>query len=432
MFYDEKMETMPRPELRALQLERLRAVCARVYEHVPFYRRRFDEAHVKPADIRTLEDVRRLPFTQKQDMRDNYPYGMFAVPLKDIVRLHCSSGTTGKATVVGYTRQDLINWSQMVARGFVMAGATSSDILHNAYGYGLFTGGLGAHDGGEYLGMTVIPVSGGSTKRQAQLMRDFGATVLSCTPSYALHLYEAALEAGIDIKDLPLRIGVFGAEPWTEEMRRDIEAKMGITALNIYGLSEVMGPGVAMECAIGRSGMHLNEDHFLAEIIDPVTGEAKEPGEEGELVLTTLTKEGIPLIRYRTHDLTSLDLTPCPCGRTFARLTRFKGRSDDMLIIRGVNFFPSQVESLLLEVEGISPHYQIVLDREDNLDTVEVMVEVNENVFSDAIKDLQSLERRIQRSIKEYLGVTTKVRLVSPHSIARSQGKVQRVVDNRK
>jgi len=431
MYYDPKIETMPRVALQELQLARLRDVCARVYTNVPFYRQQFDKLGVKPNDIQTLDDIRKLPFTQKQDMRDNYPFGMFAVPMQDIVRLHCSSGTTGKATVVGYTRQDLENWSHIVARGLTMAGATSSDILHVAFGYGLFTGGLGAHAGGEYLGMTVVPASGGATRRQAHLMKDFGVTVLACTPSYALHLYEAALAEGIDMRELPLRLGVFGAEPWTEEMRREIETKMGITAINIYGLSEIMGPGVAVECADAQNGMHLNEDHFLAEIIDPDTCEPLPYGQEGELVLTTLTKHGIPLIRYRTHDLTSLNIEPCSCGRTFVRINRFKGRSDEMLIIRGVNFFPSQVESLLLETEGVSPHYQIVLNRDNNLDTVEVKVEINENVFSDAIKDLQILERSIQHNIKEYLGVTCRVRLVSPHSIERSEGKVKRVIDNR-
>ncbi len=429
--FDPTMETLPKEDLRALQLQRLQDLCHRVYANVPHYRRTFDACGVTPDDIRSLDDIRRLPFTEKQDMRDNYPYGLFALPQAEIVRLHCSSGTTGKATVVGYTKYDLDVWSELMARCFVMAGATRNDILHNAYGYGLFTGGLGAHCGGECLGMTVVPMSGGSTKRQAQLLRDFRATVLSCTPSYALHLYEAGLNSGIDMKELPLRIGVFGGEPWTNEMRREIETKMGIDALNVYGLSEVMGPGVAMECVTSKEGMHIHEDHFLAEIIDPVTLEPKPLGEEGELVLTTLTKQGSPLVRYRTHDLTRLIPEPCPCGRTHVRIGRLKGRSDDMLIIRGVNFFPTQVESLLLDIEGVSPHYQIILSRANNLDEVEVCVEVSENHFSDAIKDLQNYERRIQKSIKEYLGVTTRVRLVSPHSISRSEGKVQRVIDNR-
>ena len=428
--FDPTMEIMSRADLQALQLSRLQDLCRRVYANVPFYRSAFDERGITPDSIRTLDDLRRLPFTEKQNMRDNYPFGLFAVPQSEIVRLHCSSGTTGKATVVGYTCEDLVNWSGLMARCMAMAGANENDTLHNSYGYGLFTGGLGAHYGGERLGMTVVPMSGGSTRRQVQLMRDFGATVLSCTPSYALHLYEEGLACGIDMKALPLRIGIFGGEPWTQAMCRDIEDKMGIKAYNIYGLSEVMGPGVAMECQ-AKHGMHIHEDHFIAEIIDPVTLEPKPLGEEGELVLTTITKQGSPLIRYRTHDLTELIPEPCPCGRTHLRIGRLKGRSDDMLIIRGVNFFPSQVESLLLEVEGVSPHYQIILTRTGNLDEVEVCVEVSEGVFSDAVKDLQRLERQLQKGIKEYLGVTTRVRLVSPHSISRSEGKMQRVIDKR-
>lgn len=432
MIFNIEKETMPREDIRALQLQRLQNVCARVYANVPHYRRQFDERGITPQDIRSLDDLKRLPFTSKQDLRDNFPYGLFAVPREHIVRIHASSGTTGKATVSGYTRRDLDVWAECVARGLAMAGATPRDQLHVAFGYGLFTGGLGLHDGGERLGLTVVPASGGATKRQACLLQDFGSTVLACTPSYALHLYDAGLEAGIDFKRLPLRLGVFGAEPWTEEMRRDIEEKMGLeAALNIYGLSEVMGPGVSMECLEAKSGMHIFEDHFLPEIIDPETGEQLPPGEKGELVLTTLTKEGIPLLRYRTRDLTSLDYTPCKCGRTHVRLTRIKGRSDDMLIIRGVNVFPSQIESILLESEGLTPHYQIVVSREDNLDVMEVLVEVSESLFSDAIKDLQRREAGIQRTIKEFLGVTAKVRLVGPRSIQRSEGKAKRVIDNR-
>lgn len=429
--FDVEMETLPREELEALQLRRLKNLCERVYAVVPHYRKRFDACGVTPADIKTLADLRRLPFTEKQDLRDNYPYGLFAVPRENIVRIHASSGTTGKATVVGYTRRDLDNWADMVARCLAMAGANRSDFVHNAYGYGLFTGGLGAHYGAERLGATVIPVSGGGTKRQVQLMRDFGATVLTCTPSYALHLYDAGRAEGIDIRELPLRIGVFGAEPWTEAMRSDIEEKLGITALNIYGLSEIMGPGVAMECAASRQGMHIFEDHFLPEIINPQTGEPLPPGETGELVITTLTKEGIPLVRYRTRDLTRLDYTPCRCGRTHVRIGRIFGRSDDMLIIRGVNVFPSQIESILLESEGLTPHYQIVLDRENNLDVMEVRVEVSETMLSDAIKNLQRTEIRIQKIIKEFLGVSARVRLVEPNTIQRSEGKAKRVIDNR-
>ena len=430
MIFDIDKETLPREDLEALQLRRLKDLCNRVYANVPFYRRRFEERGIAPSDIRSLNDLKLLPFTEKQDLRNNFPYGMFAVPPQNIVRLHASSGTTGKATVVGYTRRDLDNWSDLMARCLSMAGANSSDFVHVAFGYGLFTGGLGAHYGGERLGATVIPMSGGATKRQVQLMRDFGATVLCCTPSYALFLYEAGREAGIDFAKLPLRIGVFGAEPWTEEMRRDIEQKLRIDALNIYGLSEIMGPGVAMECVDAKHGMHINEDHFLAEIIDPVTGEQLPPGSTGELVLTTLTKEGVPLLRYRTRDITSFDMTPCKCGRSFLRINRISGRSDDMLIIRGVNVFPTQIEAILLEA-GMSPHYQIILHREGSMDTVEVQVELTEAMFSDAVKDLQQRESRIQKAIKEFLGVSAKVRLVEPRTIQRSEGKAQRVIDKR-
>lgn len=431
MIFDMDKETLPREELEALQLRRLKDVCARVYANVPFYRRRFDELKITPADIRSLGDVKYLPFTEKQDLRNGYPYGMFAVPRENIIRLHASSGTTGKSTVVGYTQRDLDTWAELVARSLSMAGATPKDMIHVAFGYGLFTGGLGLHCGGERLGATVIPMSGGATRRQVLLMRDFGATVLCCTPSYALFLYEAGMEAGIDFEQLPLRLGLFGAEPWTEEMRHDIEHKLHISATNIYGLSEIMGPGVAMECAEAKAGMHIYEDHFLPEIIDPVSGEQLPPGSTGELVLTTLTKQGVPLLRYRTRDITSLNYVPCECGRTHVRMNRIFGRSDDMLIIRGVNVFPTQIESLLLETEGVSPHYQIVLTREGSLDNMEVQVELSETGFSDAVKDLQQRESRIQKSIKEFLGVTAKVSLVNPRSIKRSEGKAVRVIDNR-
>lgn len=431
MLFNIRQETLPREELEALQLRRLRDVCNRAYANVPFYRAAFDEIGLSPADIKSLDDVRHLPFTEKQDLRDHYPYGLFAVPRENIVRLHASSGTTGKAVVSGYTARDLDNWAELAARSLSAAGVTRSDVVHVAYGYGLFTGGLGAHGGAERVGATVVPASGGATRRQAQLMRDFGATVLCCTPSFALHLWEAGQETGVDFRDLPLRIGVFGAEPWSEAMRRDMEQKMGITACNIYGLSEVMGPGVAMECAEGRQGLHIWEDHFLPEIIDPVSGERLPEGETGELVLTTLTKEGVPLIRYRTRDLTSLNFTPCACGRTHARIARLAGRSDDMLIIRGVNVFPQQIETLLLESDGLSHNYQIVVDREGSLDTLEVRVEVDEANFADEIRKLQSLERGLAKNIKEYLGVTARVRLMEPHSIERSEGKAKRIVDRR-
>ena len=431
MIFNIDKETMPREKIREIQLSRLQDLCRRVYANVPFYRRSFDEKGIKPSDVQSLDDLKFLPFTLKQDMRNNYPYGLFAVSMEMIQRIHASSGTTGKATVVGYTKRDIETWAECAARSLAAAGATANDIVQVSYGYGLFTGGLGAHYGAERLGATVIPMSGGSTKRQVQLMRDFGATVLCCTPSYALHLHDAGLEIGINIKDLPLRLGVFGAEPWTEEMRREIEDKLGITATNIYGLSEIMGPGVSQSCAKEQHGMHIWEDHFLPEIIDPVSGEILPEGSTGELVITTLTKQGIPLVRYRTRDITSLNYTPCSCGRTHVRMNRITGRSDDMLIIRGVNVFPSQIESLLLEVQGVSPHYQLILTRENNLDYVEVQVELDGAMFSDAIKDLQQREQRIQKGIKEFLGVTTKVRLVEPHSIPRSEGKAVRVIDRR-
>jgi len=432
MIYDVHNETLPREDLEKLQLRRLQALCDRVYATVPFYKKKFDEKGIKPADIKSLKDISLLPFTQKQDLRDQYPFGLFAVPKDQIVRIHSSSGTTGKATVVGYTKRDIENWGQLMARSYMAAGATSSDTVHNAYGYGLFTGGLGTHYGAEALGATVIPVSGGATRRQVMLLKDFAPDVICCTPSYALFLAETAEEMGMDIRELPLRVGIFGAEPWTNEMRREIEKKLGITAIDIYGLSEIMGPGVAIECAEAQDGLHIQEDHFLAETIDPVSGEPVAKGEEGELVFTTLTKEGIPLIRYRTRDLTTLNTTPCKCGRTTARMHRVTGRSDDMLIIRGVNVFPSQIESILIETEGLTPHYQLIVDRKGNLDTLEVQVEVNESIFSDEIKNLQRVETKVMKNIKEFLGVTAKVKLVNPKEIERSVGKAKRIIDKRK
>jgi phenylacetate-CoA ligase len=432
MIFDVDLETLPREDLEALQLRRLQALVSRVYNNVPFYRRKFDEAGVLPSDIKSLKDLTRLPFTMKQDMRDHYPFGLFAVPKDNVVRIHASSGTTGKATVVGYTKRDVKNWARLMARCLMAAGATSLDTVHNAYGYGLFTGGLGAHYGAEELGATIVPISGGGTNRQVQLLRDFEPTVICCTPSYMLVLIEAAEQAGVDIRKLPLRIGIFGAEPWTDEMRREIEERAGITAIDIYGLSEVMGPGVAISCHEAQCGLHLFEDHFLPEVIDPETGEPLPPGSTGELVLTTLTKEGQPLIRYRTRDITSLNYVPCKCGRTHVRMQRVTGRSDDMLIIRGVNVFPSQIETILLETEGTAPHYQLIVDRTGSLDTLEVRVEVNERFFTDEIKGLQRLEGKIKKSIKEFLGVSTKVTLVEPRGIERSVGKAQRIVDLRK
>ncbi|RME37205.1 MAG: phenylacetate--CoA ligase, partial [Deltaproteobacteria bacterium] len=396
------------------------------------YREAFARAGVSADKIRSLDDLRRLPFTLKQDMRDNYPYGLFAVPLEQIVRIHASSGTTGKPTVVGYTRRDIDTWSELMARSFAAAGVTKGDVIHNAYGYGLFTGGLGAHYGAERIGASVIPMSGGNTKKQIMIMQDFGSTVLTCTPSYCLYLAEAAREEGLDIRQFKLRVGIHGAEPWSEAMREEIEQKLGIKAIDIYGLSEILGPGVGIECIEAQNGLHIWEDHFIPEIIDPESGEVLPYGEKGELVITTITKEGIPLIRYRTRDITRLIPEPCICGRTHMRLERMSGRSDDMLIIRGVNVFPSQIEAVLFNIEGVEPHYQLIVDREDKLDTLEVLVEVNEKVFSDEIKELQSLSRRIQKDIKDLLGVTCKVRLVEPKTIARSEGKAVRVIDKRK
>ncbi len=430
MLYDSKNETLPREELRKLQLSRLQDVCRRVYACVPFYRKRFDELGVRPSDIRSLDDLRRLPLTTKQDLRDQYPYGFFAVPRDNVTRIHASSGTTGQVVVSAYTTRDLEIWGQLMARCFCASGVTSSDIVHVAYGYGLFTGGLGAHDGAQTLGAMVIPASGGATHRQCRLMRDLGATVLACTPSFALHLWEAGQEIGIDFRDLPLRAGVFGGEPWSRSMRLSMEDKMGLDAHNVYGLSEIMGPGVAIDC-LEHTGLHIWEDHFLAEIIDPKTGEPVPEGEEGELVLTTLTKEGSPLIRYRTRDLTSLDSTPCRCGRTHARLKRFAGRSDDMLIIRGVNVFPQQIESLLMSEQTLAPNYLIIVDRQGTLDTLEVQVEVTDRLFHDQVRKMQELEKRLQKEIKEYCGVTARIRLMEPNSLERSAGKATRVVDRR-
>ncbi|ORJ53694.1 phenylacetate--CoA ligase family protein [Geothermobacter hydrogeniphilus] len=432
MIWNDDFETLPREAIEALQLKRLQQTVARVQATVPFYREHFARAGVSADQIGSLQDLRRLPFTLKQDLRDNYPYGLFAVPLEQIVRIHASSGTTGKPTVVGYTRRDIETWSELMARSFAAAGADKGDVIHNAYGYGLFTGGLGAHYGAERIGASVIPMSGGNTKKQIMIMQDFGSTVLTCTPSYCLFLAEAAAEEGLDIRNFKLRVGIHGAEPWSEKMREEIEQKLGIKAIDIYGLSEILGPGVGIECIEAQNGLHIWEDHFIPEIINPESGEVLPHGEHGELVITTITKEGIPLIRYRTRDITRLLPEPCICGRTHMRLKRMSGRSDDMLIIRGVNVFPSQIESVLFNIEGIDPHYQLVVDREGNLDTLEVQVEVNEKTFSDEVKEMQNLSRRIRKDIKDLLGVTCSVRLVEPKTLARSEGKAVRVIDKRK
>lgn len=431
-YWEEEMETLPRVGLESIQLTRLKHLVARVYETVAPYRAKMDAAGVKPADIQGLADLRKLPFTVKDDLRDNYPFGLFTVPMDQVVRVHASSGTTGKPTVVGYTKKDIETWAGVMARALTCAGATSRDMIHNAYGYGLFTGGLGAHYGVERLGATVIPVSGGNTKRQITIMQDFRSSVLLATPSYALNLADTMAELGVDPKSLALRVGIFGAEPWSENMRDEVERKLNIRAVDIYGLSEVIGPGVAMQCLETDRGMHIFEDHFLPEIIDPETGEVLPPGEKGELVFTTLTKEAFPLIRYRTKDISRLLYEPCACGRTMVRMEKVTGRTDDMLIIRGVNVFPSQVEHVLMGVEGVEPHYQIVVNREGNMDTMVVKVEVSETLFSDEVKGLEKLTRKIQTDVKDLLGVTCKVQLVEPRTIQRSEGKAQRVIDNRK
>ena len=432
MIYDIDFETMPREALESIQLRRLQSTLENVYAKVPFYKAKFKEAGIVPGDIRSLKDLSKLPFTTKQDLRDNYPYGMFAVPMESVVRIHASSGTTGAPTVVGYTKRDIDTWSNLMARALCAGGATRGDIIHNAYGYGLFTGGLGVHYGAEKLGASVIPVSGGNTKRQIIIMKDFGPTILTATPSYTLHLAEVAKEMGLSFKDLNFKFGIFGAEPWSEGMREELEETLGIDAVDIYGLSEVMGPGVAIECHEAKNGLHIFEDHFIPEIIDPVTEESLPYGETGELVFTSITKEAFPIIRYRTRDITSLHPEPCICGRTHIRMKRVSGRTDDMLIIRGVNVFPSQIESVLMKTATTTPHYQLVVDRESNLDTLTVKVEVSETLFADEIKALQNTEKKISKDIKEYLGVSAKVMLVEPKSIARSEGKAVRVIDNRK
>ena len=432
MIYDEEFETLPREALEAIQLKRLQRVVEKVYATVPFYKKAFDEKGIKPDDIRHLEDLQKLPFTMKQDLRDNYPFAMFATPMQNVVRIHASSGTTGKPTVVGYTRRDIDTWSELMARTLAAAGTHKGDIVHNAYGYGLFTGGLGFHYGAERLGASVIPVSGGNTKRQVLLMKDFGPTVLTCTPSYALRLAEVADDEGVDFKSLKFKVGIFGAEPWSENMRREIEKKLGLDAVDIFGLSEIIGPGVAVECVEAKQGLHIFEDHFIPEVIDPETGQVLPYGEPGELVFTTLTKEAFPLIRYRTRDLSTLYREPCKCGRTLVRMGRITGRSDDMLIIRGVNVFPSQIESVLMARKDVAPYYLLIVERKGRMDSLGVDVEINEDVFSGDVKDLQPKEREIEKDIKDMLGVSCKVRLVASKTIQRSEGKAERVIDKRK
>ncbi len=431
-YWDEKHECMSREEMRALQSERLIETVKRVYEHQAPYRKKMDEIGLKPEDIKSIDDLTKLPFTVKQDLRDNYPYGLFAVDMDDIVRIHASSGTTGKQTVVGYTKNDLDMWANMVARVFTAAGADKKSIFQIAYGYGLFTGGLGAHYGAEKIGASVVPISVGNTARQVRTLVDFGVTHIACTPSYVIYLAETIKEMGIKKDELKLKYGIFGAEPWSDEMRKKIEDELGITAIDIYGLSEVVGPGVSFSCT-EQGGLHINEDNFIPEVIDPETGEVLPDGQLGELVFTTITKEGLPLIRYRTRDICSLSHGKCTCGRTLVKMSKPCGRSDDMLIIRGVNVFPSQIESVLLEMGNTSPHYLLIVDRKGALDTLEIQVELSEESFaSDEIKYVETLSTEIKKKVESTLGIAAKITLVEPRSIERSAGKAVRVIDKRK
>lgn len=418
--------------LKELQSERLVNLAQRVYEKVPFYKTAFDQKGIVPSDIRTIEDISKLAFTRKTDLRDNYPFKMFAVPMSEVVEIHVSSGTTGNPTVVAYTRNDIKLWSEVMARTLVAAGATKDDVIQNAYGYGLFTGGLGVHYGALELGAVVIPMSSGGTKRQLKLMGDFGSTVITCTPSYALFMAEEAISTGLDPTKFRLKSGIYGAEPWTSNMRKEIEARWDLKAIDIYGLSEIIGPGVAIECEEGQDGLHLFSDHFYPEILEPDGEKAVPPGKSGELVLTTLTKEGMPLIRYRTGDIVTLTEEQCPhCGRTSPRMSKVKGRTDDMLIIRGINVFPSQIESILLGIEEAEPHYLLVVNRVGSLDQLEVQVEVNDQIFSDEIKVLEDLKKKIRREVENTLNLVVNVKLVEPRTIERSMGKAVRVIDNR-
>ncbi len=431
MIWNESIECMDRETLRKLQSIRLKKVVEHVYHNTPFYRKKMQEMGITPDDIQSIDDITKLPFTTKHDLRDNYPFGLTAVPMSEIVRIHASSGTTGKPTVVGYTRKDLSSWTECLARAFTAYGADNKDIFQVSYGYGLFTGGLGAHAGAEYIGASVIPMSSGNTEKQITLMHDFGSSVLCCTPSYALYLADAIKDSGLPREDFKLKVGVFGAEPWTENMRKEIEEKMGIKAYDIYGLSEIAGPGVGYECE-HQCGTHLNEDHFFPEIINPETNQPVEPGEMGELVFTHLTKEGMPLLRYRTKDLTALHHETCECGRTMVRMDRILGRCDDMLIIRGVNVFPTQIESVILELPEFEPHYLLIVDRKNNTDTMELQVEVRDGYYSDEINKMLALKKKLQGRLHSVLGLGVDVKLVEPRSIERSTGKAKRVIDNRK
>lgn len=430
-YWNEPKECMTKEDKDQLQLERLQETLSRAYHNVPHYRRLFQKHGIDPEDVQSLSDLANLPFTYKTDLRDNYPYDMFAVSLSEVVRIHSSSGTTGKPTVVGYTRRDLNTWSELMARSLTSGGATRHDVIQNAYGYGLFTGGLGFHYGGEKIGASIIPISGGNTDRQVMIMKDYGSTILACTPSYALFLAETLEDLGIKPEELKLKFGIFGAEPWSENMRREIETRLKIKALDIYGLSEIIGPGVAVEC-LEQKGLHVMEDHFIVEVIDPVTGEVLPEGESGELVFTSLTKEALPIIRYRTGDISRIIPEPCACGRTLRRIGRIQGRTDDMLIIRGVNVFPSQIEHVLLQMGDVQPHYQLIVDRIGQLDQLEVHVEVSETFLFDEVRALEETASRIRSRIESLLGISVKVRLVEPKTLPRSEGKAKRVIDNRK
>ncbi len=431
MYWQPESECVDREELEQLQLERLESTLSRVYRNVPFYRKKFDDIKFNPDDLRSLDDLRKLPFTTKGDLRDNYPYGLFAVPLREVVRVHASSGTTGMFTVVGYSRNDIKTWSDLVARILTAGGITKDDVIQIAFNYGLFTGAFGLHYGAERIGASVIPASSGNTKRQIKIMQDFKTTALVGTPSYAMLIADTMMEMGINRNSLSLKYGLFGAEPWSDAMRREIQDKLKIVATDNYGLSEVMGPGVAGEC-LERNGLHIAEDHFLVELVNPDTLEPVRPGEVGELVITTLTKEAFPVVRYRTRDLTRLMPEPCPCGRTMKRMTRVFGRTDDMLIIRGVNVFPQQIETVLFEIEGVAPHYQIVIDRKGALDETTVNVEVSESIFFDEMKKQSELKETIKKQLAAELGISVDVKLVEKKTLERFEGKAKRVVDNRK
>ncbi|HOJ50239.1 MAG TPA: phenylacetate--CoA ligase [Spirochaetota bacterium] len=431
IYYQKDIETMDPEKLRDLQSKRLCELVKYVYSRQHFYQSKFDEIGIKPSDIKSVDDIKKLPFTTKDDLRENYPFKLLAVSLSEVAEIHASSGTTGKPTVVAYTNNDLKLWGEVMARAIVCAGGRKGDIIHNGYGYGLFTGGLGVHYGALTGGFPVVPVSSGATKRQIMLIQDFKPRILTCTPSYSLHMAEEAKEMGVDPRELSLEIGIFGAEPWSQSMRKEIEKIWGLKALDIYGLSEIIGPGVAMECP-GQDGLHIFADHFFPEVINPATGEHVKEGEDGELVITTLTKEALPLIRYRTRDIVSINYSVCPhCGRTLPRISKVKGRTDDMLIIRGVNVFPSQIEEVLLKIEGVEPHYVLEVDRIGSLDQLTVVVEVNETIFSDEVKEIERLETKIKREIESILNLRVNLRLVEPKTIERSMGKAKRIIDKR-